>query len=78
MLCMKNKYMLPLDVIKKILIMRPTHSATELIQVCAIEYWFFYEDSDSDPKDYIYEVDYKYFALNKLLDSRAQSKKYID
>ena len=66
--------MLPLDLINKILIMRPTHPVAELIQFCDSEYWYFYGDSDSDPDDHIFEVDFKYFALNEFIFSRAQSK----
>ena len=54
---MENYIMLPLDLINRILIMRPTHPVGELIQFCDSEYWYFYGDFDYNPEDHIFEVD---------------------
>ena len=77
---MEYKFTLPMEIVNKILIMRPTHPNAELIQFCDEEYYYFYGDVErSNDNDWNYienAVSFKYFALNEFMHSRAQERKF--
>ena len=75
MLIYMNKIILPMDIINKILITRPTHPVAELIKKEAVKWYFVYNNK---PKKYFYQWFHDHYVSQKIIKNRKNNEDIKD